>query len=85
MGLPVIGAHLLNVSNVHNQESTNADIDKYKDSSHIKPHPDKKKQITLTLKTLFYKTTNISLNQLVHALTFLFSIFVFSPLKCKTI
>lgn len=43
MGLPVIGAHLLNVSNVHNQESTDADIDKYKDSSHIKPHPDKKK------------------------------------------
>lgn len=42
MGLPVIGAHLLNVSNVHNQESTDADIDKYKDSSHIKPHPDKK-------------------------------------------
>lgn len=39
MGLPIIRADLLNVGNVHNQESTDADIDKYKDSSYIKPHP----------------------------------------------
>lgn len=43
VGLPVIRAHLLNIGNIHNQESTDAEIDEYKDSSHIKPHPDKNK------------------------------------------
>lgn len=41
VGLPVIRANFLNIGNIHNQESTDAEIDKYKDSSHVKPHPEK--------------------------------------------
>ena len=41
MFLPVIGADLLYIGNVHYEESSNADIDKDEDTSHIEPDSEK--------------------------------------------
>ena len=41
MFLPVIRADLLYIGNVHYEESSNADIDKDEDTSHIEPDSEK--------------------------------------------